>query len=63
MIVYSEAWKSYGVVIQKDKEFIINGIKMYINVILIIASSDKKLIGMMLGSKCDDRIVDGLMLE
>lgn len=63
MIVYSEAWKSYGVVIQKDTEFIINGIKIYINVILIIASSDKKLIGMMLGSRRDDRIVDGLMLE
>lgn len=63
MIVYSEAWKSYGVVIQKDKEFIINGIKIYINVVLIIASSDKKLIGMMLGSRRDDRIVDGLMLE
>lgn len=63
MIVYSEAWKSYGVVIQKDKEFIINGIKIYINVILIIASSDKKLIGMMRGSRRDDRIVDGLMLE
>lgn len=63
MIVYSESWKSYGVVVQKDKEFIINGIKIYINVILIIASSDKKLIGMMLGSRRDDRIVDGLMLE
>lgn len=63
MIVYSESWKSYGVVVQKDKEFIINGIKMYINVILIIASSDKKLIGMMLGSRRDDRIVDGLILE
>lgn len=63
MIVYSEAWKSYGIVVQKDKEFIINGIKIYINVILIIASSDKKLIGMMLGSRRDDRIVDGLMLE
>lgn len=63
MIVYSESWKSYGVVVQKDKEFIISGIKMYINVILIIASSDKKLIGMMLGSRYDDRIVDGLMLE
>lgn len=63
MIVYSESWKSYGIVIQKDKEFIINGIKIYINVILIIASSDKKLIGMMLGSRRDDRIVDGLILE
>lgn len=63
MIVYSESWRSYGIVVQKDKEFIINGKKIYINVILIIASSDKKLIGMMLSSRRDDRIVDGLMLE
>lgn len=63
MIVYSESWKSYGVVVQENKEFIINGFKFYGNVILIIASSDKKLIGMKVGSRYDDKIADGLMLE